>query len=161
MRNPVKYWRNAGVQIGENCEIFSSVSFGSEPYMVSIGNHVRLCANVTFTTHDGGVWVLRGLYPEELGDIDRFGKVIVGDNVHIGTGASILPGVTIGNNCLIGVGAIVTKDIPDNSVAVGIPARVIETIDEYRTKNESSFAHTKDMCAEEKKNFLINTYCND
>lgn len=160
-KNPIQFWRNAGVSIGENCEIYSSVSFGSEPYMITIGNHTRLNANVNFITHDGGVWVLRGKYPEELSDIDLFGKIVVGDNVHIGTGAVILPGVTIGNNCLIGVGAIVTKDVPDNSVAVGIPARVIETIDEYRVKNEKRFLHTKNMSAEEKKEYLLKAYCND
>lgn len=52
----------------------------------------------------------------------------VGDNVWIGGNVVVLPGVKIGNNCVIGAGSIVTKDIPDNSVAVGNPCKVIKTI---------------------------------
>lgn len=59
-----------------------------------------------------------------------FGKIEIGDNVHIGWNTIIMPNVSIGNNCVIGAGAVVTKSIPDNSVAVGVPARVIESIDE-------------------------------
>lgn len=159
-RNPVKYWRAQGVTIGEKCEIYSDAHFGSEPYLISIGNHVRVNSGVVFVTHDGGVWILRELY-KELSDIDRFGGITVGNNVHIGTGAVIMPGVTIGNNCIIGVGAVVTKSIPDNSVAVGIPARVIETIDEYKEKNLASFVHTKRMTRQEKRDYLLNTYAAD
>lgn len=55
--------------------------------------------------------------------------VIIGDNVWIGGSTTILPGVTIGNNVVIGAGSVVTKDIPDNAVAVGNPARVIRYVD--------------------------------
>ncbi len=54
--------------------------------------------------------------------------VTIGDNCWIGGGATILPGVTIGNNVTIGAGSVVTRDIPDNTVAVGNPARVIRKI---------------------------------
>ena len=46
------------------------------------------------------------------------------------------------NNCVIGCGAIVTKDIPDNSIAVGIPAKVIETVDDYAEKHRMQFVNT-------------------
>ena len=153
-KNPIKYWRNQGVKIGEKCEIYPSVSFGSEPYLVELGNHVRVTDGVKFITHDGGVWVLRGL-KDEYKDIDLFGKIVVGDNVHIGMDVTIMPGVKIGSNCVIGLGAIVTKDIPDNSIAVGVPAKVIRTIDEYEENNKSEFMHTKGMSNEEKKKFLL------
>lgn len=159
-KDPVGYWRKRGAVIGNGCSIFSSVGLGSEPYLVTIGNHVRLTNNVQLITHDGGVWVLREMYPE-LSDIDLFGKIKIGNNVHVGTDARIMPGVTIGNNCIIGVGAIVTKDIPDNSIAVGIPARVIKTVDEYKEKNENRFEHTKGMTASEKKSYLIKKYKNE
>lgn len=55
------------------------------------------------------------------------GSVSVGDYTTIGVGASIKPGITIGENCVIGVGSVVIKDIPDNSVAVGVPAKVIKS----------------------------------
>ena len=73
-------------------------------------------------------------------------------------GVTIMPGVTIGSNCIIGCGAIVTKDIPDNSIAVGIPAKVIESIDEYYEKNKDIVDYTKNMSANEKKNYLIKKY---
>ncbi len=54
--------------------------------------------------------------------------IIVGDNVWIGAGVQVLPGVTIGSNVVIGAGAVVVKDIPDNVVAVGNPCRVLRAI---------------------------------
>lgn len=65
---------------------------------------------------------------------DLFGTIVVGDNTHIGWNRIIMPNVKIGKNCIIGCGAIVTKDIPDNSITVGIPARVIENSSEYEKK---------------------------
>ena len=56
--------------------------------------------------------------------------VHIGDNVWIGTGSLIMPGVTIGSNTVIGAGSVVTKDIPDNVVAVGNPCRVLREISE-------------------------------
>ena len=58
------------------------------------------------------------------------------------------------NNCVIGCGAIVTKDIPDNSIAVGIPAKVIETVDDYAEKHRMQFVNTKHLSATQKKFFL-------
>lgn len=163
-KDPVSFWRIQGAQIGENCEIYSSAFFGSEPYLISLGNHVRVNSGVQFVTHDGGVWVLRqkaqeGLLPEEMAQADLFGKIVVGSNVHIGTNAIIMPGVTIGNNCIIGCGAIVTRDIPDNSIAVGIPARVIEDIQTYYQKHEGEFVYTKAMPPKEKRDFLRHYFC--
>ena len=57
----------------------------------------------------------------------------VGHNVWIGYGACILRGVTIGNNCVIGTSSVVTKDVPDNAVVGGVPARVIRMRDEPKT----------------------------
>lgn len=66
-----------------------------------------------------------------------------------------MPGVTIGNNVIICAGAIVTKDIPDNSVAVGIPTKPIVTIEEYVEKNKETFVYTKNLSYEEKKKVLL------
>lgn len=152
-RNPIKFWRSKGMRIGEGCEIYSSANFGSEPYLIEIGNHVRINSNVKCITHDGGVWVLRNL-KDERKKADIFGCISIGDNVHIGTDAIIMPGVTIGNNCIIGCGAVVTKSIPDNSVAVGVPARVIESIEEYEAKNVDRFINTKGMDRQAKSEYL-------
>ena len=157
IKNPVEYWRSRGMKIGEGCEIYPTANFGSEPYLITVGNHVRINEGVKFVTHDGGVWVLRG-YIDTMRDIDMFGKIAVGNNVHIGTNAIIMPNVEIGNNCVIGCGAIVTKSIPDNSVAVGVPARVIETIEEYKEKNSNKFVRTKMLSPKEKKCYLQEKY---
>ncbi|MBO5162628.1 MAG: acyltransferase [Lachnospiraceae bacterium] len=150
--------RDSGMRIGNDCEIYAKANFGSEPYLITIGDHVRINAGVTFVTHDGGVWVVRYLENQKYSDVDIFGKIVVGNNVHIGTGATIMPGVTIGNNVIIGCGAIVSRDIPNNSVAVGVPAKVIETIDEYLKKNEFKMEHTKNMSYEDKKEHLKKKY---
>ena len=60
--------------------------------------------------------------------------ITVGDNVWIGAGVQVMPGVTIGSNVVIGGGSVVVKDIPDNSVAVGNPCRVIRAITEEDKK---------------------------
>ena len=158
----VNYLRKyLGVNIGEDCEVYKTASFGSEPYLIFIGNHVRINSGVHFINHDGGCWVLRkGIpaYEEQYFDADKFGVIKIGNNVHIGTNSFIMPGVTVGNNVIIGCCSVVTHDVPDNSVVAGVPARVIETIDEYVKKNEARFTHTKNMSDSEKKYYLINNF---
>ena len=149
----IELFRSRGVKIGNDCLIARNTSFGSEPYLITIGNHVRVAMNVTFNTHDGGLWVIRELYPE-YAQADKFGEIVIGNNCHIGWGATILPNVHIGDNVIIGAEAVVTKDVPSNSVVAGVPARHIENIDEYLSKTKPFFVNTKCMSAEEKKAFL-------
>ena len=152
-KNPVKYLRKQGAKIGEGCSITNSVDFGSEPYLVTVGNNVRLTSNVRLITHDGGLWVVRNL-KEEYKNADIIKPIKIGDNVHVGVNAIIMPGVTIGNNVVIGCGAVVTRDIPDNSVAAGVPARVIETVDEYIEKNRLKYINTKNIPHNKKRELL-------
>lgn len=149
-----KYLRNIGVDIGSNCEIYKDVSFGSEPYLIKIGNHVRITSGCKFITHDGGVWILRET--KGLEDIDLFGKIEIGNNVHIGFNAIIMPGVRIGNNCIVAAGAVVTKSIPDNEIWGGVPARFIEDVENYKKKNKQKIEHTKKLSKIEKKEYLLN-----
>jgi acetyltransferase-like isoleucine patch superfamily enzyme len=123
--------------------------FGSEPFLVSIGDHVSL-TGTQFVTHDGGVWVLRDQHP----DLDVIAPIEVGNNVFIGIGCTILPGVTIGNDVVIGAGSVVTRDIPSNVVAAGVPARVIKSLAEYREQTLLRSLATKLMDSEEKRRFL-------
>lgn len=158
-KDPVQYWRKKGMKIGEGCEIYSSADFGSEPYLIAIGDRVRINGGVRLITHDGGVWVRRHLRGE-LSDIDLFGEIKIGNNVHIGTNSIIMPNVSIGDNCIIGCGAIVTKDIPSNSVAVGVPAKVIESIDDYAQKHINDFVDTKHLSASQKREFILKEIIN-
>lgn len=118
----------------EKCRILTEpvAAFGSEPYLIKIGHHVEITSGVRFITHDGGMWTLRDRDTFEKSDY--FGPINIGDNVFIGNNVIILPGVTVGNNVVIGAGAVVTRDIPSNSVCAGVPARVIKSIDEYADK---------------------------
>lgn len=152
--------RKSGIKIGSGCEIFNDVEFGSEPYLITIGNNVRVTNGVKFVTHDGGIWVLRKM--NKLPDADIFARIKIGNNVHIGWNSIIMPNVTIGDNCIIGCGAIVTKSIPDNSIAVGIPAKVIKSIDEYYEQHKDSVDFTKHMLFDEKKKYLYEKFnlCN-
>lgn len=90
----------------------------------------------------------------EFNDCDRFGRVTIGDNCHIGMNALIMPGVTIGRDCIVGACAVVTHDVPDGTVVAGIPARPICTIEEYRDKHISDFLMTKHMTWDEKRAYV-------
>lgn len=131
-RKPIKYAKLTGVNFKDpsKVRIYGSVDWGSEPWIISIGNNVYITEGSKFITHDGGVLLFRDRVP----DLEITKPISIGDNVYLGNNVTILPGVHIGNNVVIGAGAIVTKDIPDNTVAAGIPARVIKPIDEYFEK---------------------------
>lgn len=153
-RNIKKAIKN-GLTIGKDFSINSRIDFGSEPYLITIGDHVRITAGVRFITHDGGNWILRN---GNLKDIDVIGPIKIGNNVHIGINAIIMPNVTIGDNVVIGCGTVVTKDVPSNSIVAGVPARVIESVDEYKEKVLQKCVYTHSMSPEEKRSFLTNKY---
>lgn len=143
--------KHSDVNIGKNCEIFSEVNFGSEPYLIEIGDRVRISKGVHLTTHDGGVWVLRNMGLAKNADL--FGRIKIGNNVHIGLNSIVMPGVTIGNNVIIGAGA---KNVESNSIVAGVPARKVKDILEYFEANKEEFYNTKDLNAEDKKRTLLN-----
>ena len=145
--------KKRGLVIGGGCEILNGYDFGSEPYLVRIGNSVRLAPGVRIATHDGGCWVLRNLYPN-LSAADRFGRVVIGDNCHIGMNATIMPGVTIGSNCIVGACAVVTHDVPDNTVVAGVPARPLCTIEQYRDKHLDELVMTKGISWGDKRRIV-------
>lgn len=128
-RTIAEYFRRRGAQIGEDCDI-SVTSLGTEPYLVSIGNHVFISKGVDFHTHDGGVWILRNKAP----GIRVYGLITIEDNCIIGQNAVILPNVHIGRNSVVGAGSVVISDIPPNSIVMGVPARIISSISKYETK---------------------------
>jgi len=127
--DPVGYARSIGVKVGNGCRLLGldRGTFGTEPYLVRLGDHVSLTNGVRFVTHDGGVWVFREKHPE----IDVVSPIVVGSNVYIGYYSMILPGVTIGDNCVIGAGSVVTRDVQSGTVVAGIPAKPIRTVEEY------------------------------
>ncbi|NAR19382.1 capsule biosynthesis protein CapG [Acinetobacter haemolyticus] len=146
-----KYARSLGVVLGESCSISKSVGFGSEPYLIEIGDNVQLTDNVKFFNHGGG-WVLRSKYP----NFDFFGKIKIGNNVYVGSSSLILPGVTIGNNVLIGAGSVITKSIPSNCVVGGNPAKVLCMLDEFERNYVPFNLDIKGLSSFEKKDYLLN-----
>lgn len=152
----IDYWRTKGVKIGDNCVIYGNVNFGSEPFLVKVGDNVKITSNVNFITHDGGVHTIRHKYFEY--DADLFGNIEVGNNVFIGYNVLILPGVKIGDNCIVGAGSIVTKNIQNNSVYAGVPAKFICTIDRYYEKNKKKLEYTKRLTQLEKETYLKEKY---
>ena len=133
----IRHLRSVGMRIGTGVTIFgpdSVVIDASRPWMIEIGNNVQITAGVTILTHGFDWSVLKGVSGEILGSS---GKVTIGDNVFVGTKATILKGVHIGNNAVIAAGSVVTSDIPDNCVVAGVPARPIMTIQEYYDKRKA------------------------
>ncbi len=120
--------RDMGVHIGERCRIYAT-DFGTEPWLVKIGDRVCVSNDVTFVTHN-----LNWPFQEKYDSLTGFGKIEVGDNCQIGVRVTILPNITIGANCVIGACAVVTKDVPPNTVVAGNPARVICSMEEYEKK---------------------------
>ena len=126
--NSVDFLRSRGVQIGENVSLINTTIDWSPGFLVSIGNKVTL-TGVKILAHDGSTQIPFG--------VSRVGKVTIGDEVFVGHGTIILPNVKIGNRVVVGAGSVVTKDIPDNSVTAGNPARVIGTYDDFLKKHSA------------------------
>lgn len=153
---PEKYARKIGVKVSGKFRIYgtSYSMFGTEPWLVSLGDNVHITMDVKFICHDGGTLILRHIVP----DLEITKPIVLGDNVYIGVRTIILPGVSIGDNCIIGAGSVVTKDIPSNSVAVGSPARVVKTIDEYLKKIENESLHLGHLDGKLKRKELKKIY---
>lgn len=145
--------RKLGVQFGKNCKFVSvhRSTFGSEPYLVELGDHVELAADVRILTHDGGVWVFREQHP----DADVFGKVRIGNNVFIGYGVIILPGTIVGDNVVIGAGSVVRGTLEGGFVYAGVPAKKIKTIEAYYDKLKPGFVMSKNLSRDEKRKMLL------
>lgn len=148
----VKRLRSKGVRIGERTTFYaphSCVIDTSRPWLIEIGDDVQIAYGVTIMTHGYDWSVLKGVYGDVLGSS---GKVTIGNNVFIGVHTTILKGATIGNNVIIGAGSVVTRDIPDNCVAAGNPARVIMSLEDYYEKRKKAqLEEAKELVQEYRK----------
>lgn len=136
-RSYVAYLHSRGIKIGEGCIFRDPLRTRidvSRPALVSIGSNVDINMYFQILTHDWAGFVFRTKYHDF---VNSSGKVKIGSNIYIGTNVIVLRGVTIGDNCVIGAGSVVTHDIPADSVAVGVPCRVVCSLDEYYQKRKA------------------------
>jgi len=114
--------RLLGVKIGKNTRIYTKLfNFDSFfPDLIEIGDNCTISRNTLLITHDYSVD-----FPMTRFTTMLKGLIIIGNNCFIGVNCIILPGVTIGDNVIIGAGSVVTKSIPSNVTAAGNPAKII------------------------------------
>ena len=134
------YAQWCGVRFGRDCRILTR-HFGSEPFLITIGDRVTLSRDVAFLNHDGATWLVR----DARGRRQRFGRIAIGDQVFIGARSTILPGVRIGNRVIVGAGSVVTRSIPDGVVVAGNPARIVGSFAEYEARRLQDSAAQADL----------------
>ena len=151
--NPLKYAMKIGVnfQDAKSVHLYGRIEWGTEPWLITIGKNVHLTDGIKFINHDGGTLLFRN----QVNDLEITKPIKLGNDVYIGNNVLILPGVTIGNKVVIGAGAVVTKDISDNSVCAGVPAKVIKTTDEYFEKIKKESLHLGHLKGREKDKALM------
>lgn len=143
--------------LGKNVQIIGGANFGSEPYLITIGDDTTVSFDCAFVTHDAATRVIRHL-PGHDKETVIYGPINIGKNCFIGCRSVILPNVKIGDNCIIGAGSVVNKNIPSNSVAAGVPCKVICTLEAYINKHKDDFMYIVSKPFEEKKKILLDKF---
>lgn len=119
-----RHLRNRGMILGKDVNLpYSTWIDESHCFLISIGNNCGFGEGCVILAHDA--------MPNEYIDSTRIGKIKIHESCHFGTRTIILPGVEIGPRSIVGAGSVVNKDIPSNSVAIGSPAEVICSMDDY------------------------------
>jgi acetyltransferase-like isoleucine patch superfamily enzyme len=119
-----------------NCDYGRNILFGKNVFVnincyfmdgatITIGDNVFIGPSCGFYTANHPIQ-----YNKRNQGIEKALPISIGDNCWLGGNVTVLPGVTIGSGCVIGAGSVVTKDIPSNSLAVGVPCKVIKTINQ-------------------------------
>lgn len=126
--------QSMGLKVGKNFD--AQLGFELDPshcWLIEIGDDVTFGPHVQVLAHDASTCKTLGYA--------KIGRVTIGNNVFVGAGSIILPGVKIGDNSVIGAGSIVTKDVPTNMVYAGNPAKQIMTLEEFVEKNSKLMEH--------------------
>ncbi|WP_455618000.1 acyltransferase [Eisenbergiella sp.] len=136
--------RKHGMNIGANTFIYSSNIDYGHAFLISVGDNCTI-TGATLLAHDATT-------KKQLGYV-KVGRINIGNNVFIGQGAIVLPGVTVEDNVIIGAGTVVSRSIPSNSVVVGNPARIIGKTTDYMQKHENRIKKNPEL--------VWKTYCAD
>ena len=122
------FLRSKGAVIGENVRIYSNKIDVAHAFLLEIGNNVTI-SDARILLHDASTKNAIGY--------TKVGRVKIGNNVFVGADSIILPNVEIGDDVIIGAGCVVAKDVPNNCVVVGNPAKIISSYDDYIDRNRS------------------------
>jgi len=123
------------LKIGNNCKFNDRVHIVAHE-SVTIGNHVLMASNIFISDTNHGDYTEMHSNPSSKPDLRELvtAPISIGDNVWIGEGACVMPGVTLGVGCVVGSNAVVTHSFPDNVILAGVPAKVIKVWDAKQAK---------------------------
>jgi maltose O-acetyltransferase len=125
--------KRRGLVAGRNLNLMVGATIDpSHCWHITVGDDVTMARDVLILAHDASTNMHLGY--------TRIGKVDIGDRVFIGASTIVLPGVRIGNDVVIGAGSVVSRDIPDGTVACGNPARRIASLDEWIGRRRDEMA---------------------
>lgn len=131
--------KNIFAFVGENVH-FQPRLVPLYPQLIKLHNNIMVSAGVRLITHDASFVILNrlgiGRFPEKVGCIE------IMNNVYVGYNATIMPNVKIGENVIVGAGALVAKDLEPNGVHVGVPVRRICSFDDYVERNSPDWGGT-------------------
>jgi hypothetical protein len=109
------------MKVGHSCRLYS-LNVSSEAELVELGDNVIVSGDVRFVTHDGAIFTALEKFPAVNGS---YGRIRIGNRCFIGLGAIIMPGVELGDNCIVAAGAVVTDSFAANAVIAGNPATFV------------------------------------
>ncbi|MUK46112.1 capsule biosynthesis protein CapG [Aliivibrio fischeri] len=151
--------RRLGVRVGGKCRFSKKVCFGSEPYLITIGDNFFCSTNVNFVTHDGSICVVRNALLNGK-RFDLVSPIKIGNNVFIGFDTTILRGTSVGNNVIVGAKSLVMGNLESDSVYAGIPAKRICSINEFYEKNKSQMIEITEEYLNKKEDYLKSHFRN-
>jgi maltose O-acetyltransferase len=132
-QRPVAWYIKRGLRVGKRCDLQQPFELDpSHCWLVEIGDDVTFAPDVHVIVHDASTKSCVGH--------TRLAPVRIGSRVFVGARTTILPGVTIGDDVLVGAGSVVSRDIPPCTVAAGNPARALSSLESYYARTRERFA---------------------
>lgn len=136
--------------MGENVH-FQPRKLPSDPKFIKLHNNVHIASDVTFVTHDITYKMFNYMSSNTPKLPPHVGCIEILDNVFIGTGAIIMPNVRIGPNAIVAAGAVVTKDVLENSIVAGIPAKNIGSFTDFYNKRVAEHPNSPNSIEENRE----------